>query len=163
MWRRTLVDTIRNDPQWNNGEYRTQPPSLRSALAMLVIMGANTQRAQKDFPTREKADAYLEEQVDTRLKSTDANDFLYYIDSSRDYKPEPDLEKIIAPWTAINSADDAINPPELKAIDKAILRVKNGKYVLIPASDQTRGHGTHSYPVFWQDHLAALLERSEKR
>jgi homoserine O-acetyltransferase len=163
MWRRTLIDTIRNDPQWKNGNYETQPSSLRSALAMLVIMGSNTQWAQKEMPTREKADAYLEQQVDTRLKTVDANDFLYYIDSSRDYNPEPDLERITVPLTAVNSADDAINPPELGLIDKAIPRVKNGKYVLIPASDQTRGHGTHSYPVFWQQHLAELLDRSEKR
>jgi homoserine O-acetyltransferase/O-succinyltransferase len=122
MWRRTLIDMIRNDPQWNNGEYKAQPPSLRSAIELLLIMGANTQRAQKELPTREKADAYLEAQADARLKVTDANDFLYCIDASRDYNPEPDLEKITAPLTAINSADDAINPPELKSIDPAILR-----------------------------------------
>jgi homoserine O-acetyltransferase len=162
IWRRAVMDAIRNDPQWNNGEYTSQPPSLRSALALLVIMGSNPQRAQKEMPTRQKTDAYLEDQIAARMKTTDANDLLYCVDASRDYDPEPQLENIIAPLTAINSADDAINPPELKAIDRDILRVKNGKYVLIPASDQTRGHGTHSWPVFWQEHLAALLERSER-
>lgn len=162
MWRRSVMDFIRNDPQWNNGEYKTQPPAVRSALALLVIMGTNPQRAQKDMPTREKTDAYLEEQIAARIKTTDANDLLYYIDASRDYNPEPQLQNIIAPLTAINSADDAINPPELKAIERDILRVKNGKYVLVPASDSTRGHGTHSWPVFWQEHLATLLERSER-
>jgi homoserine O-acetyltransferase len=125
-------------------------------------MGANTERAQKEMPTREKADAYLEDQIATRLKTTDANDLLYCVDASRDYNPGPRLESITAPLTAVNSADDAINPPELKAIDREMLRVKNGKYVLIPAGDQTRGHGTHTWPVFWREHLRALLERSER-
>jgi homoserine O-acetyltransferase len=163
IWRRALMDTIRNDPQWNNGEYASQPHSVRSALALLVIMGANPYRAQNDLPTRQQADDYLENQIATRVKTTDANDLIYCIDSSRDYNPEPHLQDIIAPLTAINSADDAINPPELKAIERDIHRVKNGTYVLIPASDQTRGHGTHSWPIFWQEHLAALLQRSERR
>ncbi len=162
MWRRTVMDAIRNDPQWNNGEYKNQPSSLGTASEILLIAGQNTERSQKEMPTREKTDTYLEDQLATRLKTTDANDFLYYIDSSRNYNPEPQLEKITASLTAINSADDFINPPELKVIDKDIVRVKNGKYVLIPASDQTRGHGTHTWPVFWQEHLAALLQRSER-
>jgi homoserine O-acetyltransferase len=163
MWRRALMDTIRNDPQWNNGEYASQPPSLRSAIALLVIMGANPQRAQQEMPAGRQTDAYLEDQIAARVKTTDANDLLYCIDASRDYDPEPHLQDITAPLTAINSADDEINPPELKTIERDILRVKNGKYVLIPASDKTRGHGTHSWPIFWQEHLAALLERSERR
>src|SRR5258708_2062151 len=162
MWRRTVMDAIRNDQQWNNGEYKSQPSSLGAVIEILLIAGQNTERAQKEMPTREKTDTYLEDQAATRLKTTDANDLLYYVDSSRNYNPEPQLEKITAPLIAINSADDFINPPELKVIDKDILRVKNGKYVLIPASDQTRGHGTHTWPVFWQEHLAALLQRSGK-
>jgi homoserine O-acetyltransferase len=162
LWRRAVMDAIRNDPQWNNGEYQSQLPGLRSAIALLLIMGANVERAQMEMPTGQKTDDYLETQIVARLKTTDANDLLYAIDSSRDYNPEPELEKIIAPLTAINSADDAINPPELKTIDKEILRVKNGRYILIAATDQTRGHGTHSWPAFWQDHLAQLLERSER-
>ena len=163
MWRRAVMDAIRNDPQWNNGDYTSQPPALRSAIALLLIMGANPQRAQQEMPTGRQADAYLEEQIAARVKTTDANDLLYCIDASRDYDPEPHLQDITAALTAINSADDAINPPELKAIERDILRVKNGKYVLIPADDKTRGHGTHSWPIFWQEHLAALLERSERR
>jgi len=115
---------------------------------------------QKQDPTREKADAALEEYVASRAKTTDANDMLYYFAASRNYNPEPQLEKITAPLTAINSADDTINPPELKIIDKDINRVPKGKYVLLPASEETRGHGTHTWPVFWQQYLAELLERS---
>ena len=158
----------RHDPQRSAvGKWRVQDAafsSLRVGDRVAVnSWGPTLDAAQKDMPTREKADAYLEDQVAARLKTTDANDLLYYVDASRDYSPEAELERITAPLTAINSADDAINPAELKTLDRDIARVKNGKYVLIPGSAETRGHGTHSYPVFWQEHLAALLERSEKR
>ena len=94
------------------------------------------------------------------MQSTDANDMLYYFDASRNYNPEPNLEKITVPLTAINSADDVINPPELKIIDRDIQRVKNGKFILLPITDQTRGHGTHSLPAIWDNYLKELLERS---
>jgi len=161
MMRKMIMDDIRTDPEWNNGEYKTQPHGLASAEEMLIIMGSAPLRMQKEEPTREKADAYLEERVSQGMKSTDANNMLYYFDASRNYNPEPQLEKIIAPLTAINSADDQINPPELKIIDKDIVRVKNGKYVLLPITDETRGHGTHTWPAIWQQHLAELLQRSE--
>ena len=96
------------------------------------------------------------------MKTTDANDMLYAFDASRNYNPEPELGKITAPLTAINSADDTINPPELKILDRDIQRVKKGKYVLLPITDQTRGHGTHSWPAIWQSYLADLLRRSER-
>jgi homoserine O-acetyltransferase/O-succinyltransferase len=160
MWRRTIMDAIRNDPEWNNGEYKSQPHALATAIAMLLIMSGNPARIQKEEPTRQKTDAYLEEQIANRMKTADANDMLYYVDASRNYNPEPHLEGITAPLTAINSTDDAINPPELKVIDKHIRRVAKGKYVLLPASEDTRGHSTHTWPAFWQQHLAELLERS---
>ena len=163
MMRRMIMDDIRTDPEWNNGEYKTQPHGLAAAEGVLLFMGSAPMRLQKEQPTREKADAYLEERVAQGLKNADANDMLYYFDASRNYNPEPLLEKIIAPLTAINSADDTINPPELKIIDKDIQRVKKGKYVLIPASEETRGHGTHSWPVFWQQYLAELLDKSGSR
>src|SRR5215469_11953832 len=163
MMRRMIMDDIRTDPEWNNGEYKTQPHGLAAAEGVLVFMGSAPMRMQKAEPTREKADAYLEERVSQGMKSTDANDMLYYFDASRNYNPEPQLEKIIAPLTAINSADDQINPPELKIIDKDIVRVAKGKYVLIPISDETRGHGTHTWPAIWQQHLAELLNRSGDR
>jgi homoserine O-acetyltransferase/O-succinyltransferase len=161
MMRRMIMDSIRTDPGWNNGEYKQQPHGLASALGVLLFMGSAPLRMQKEEPTREQADAYLEKFVADHMKTTDANDMLYYFDASRNYNPEPQLEKITAPLTAVNSADDTINPPELKIIDRDIQRVKNGKYVLLPITDETRGHGTHTWPAIWGEHLAELLKRSE--
>ncbi|HLW53346.1 MAG TPA: alpha/beta fold hydrolase [Candidatus Angelobacter sp.] len=161
MMRRMIMDAIRTSPDWNNGEYKQQPHGLADALGILLIMGSAPLRMQKEDPTREKADAYLENFVTTRMKTTDANDMLYYFDASRNYNPEPQLDKITVPLTAINSADDQINPPELKILDNDIHRVKQGKYVLLPITDETRGHGTHTWPAIWQEHLKELLERSQ--
>ena len=161
MMRRMIMDAIRTDPGWNNGEYKEQPHGLACALDVLLIMGSSPLRMQKEEPTREQADDFLEKFIAARVKTTDANDMLYYFDASRNYNPEPQLEKIIAPLTAVNSADDQINPPELKIIDRDIQRVKNGKYVLLPITDQTRGHGTHSFPAIWGNYLEELLKRSE--
>jgi len=161
MMRRMIMDAIRTSPDWNNGEYAQQPHGLNDALGVLLIMGSSPLQMQKQDPTREKADAALEDYVASRAKTTDSNDMLYYFDASRNYNPEPQLEKIIAPLTAINSADDQINPPELGIIDKDIHKVKNGKFLMLPITDQTRGHGTHSLPAIWGDYLKELLERSE--
>jgi homoserine O-acetyltransferase/O-succinyltransferase len=99
--------------------------------------------------------------VRNQLSRTDANDMLYAFDASRDYDPAPDLEKIKASLLAINSADDQVNPPELGIVEKEIKRVKRGRFVLIPISDKTRGHGTHSLPELWKQYLAELLEESK--
>ncbi|HKD45442.1 MAG TPA: alpha/beta fold hydrolase [Candidatus Angelobacter sp.] len=162
MMRRMILDAIRTSPDWNNGEYKQQPHGLEAALGVLLIMGSSPLEMQKHQPTREKADEFLENYVSTREKTTDANDMLYYFDASRNYNPEPQLEKITAPLTAINSADDQINPPELKIIDADVGHVKNGKFVLLPITDSTRGHGTHSLPAIWGSYLAELLERSQR-
>jgi homoserine O-acetyltransferase len=161
MMRRMMEDAIRTDPEWNNGEYKQQPHGLAAALDILLIMGSSPLRMQKDEPTREQADKFLEDYIVARMKTTDANDMLYYFDASRNYNPEPQLEKITAPLIAVNSADDQVNPPELKIIDRDIQRVKNGQYVLLPITDQTRGHGTHSWPAIWGNHLADLLQKSQ--
>jgi homoserine O-acetyltransferase len=163
MMRRMIMDDIRNSPDWNNGEYKEQPHGLVSALQVLLIMGSSPLQMQKSAPTRDQADKFLEDYIARSLKTTDANNMLYYFDASRNYNPEPGLEKISAPLTAVNSADDLINPPELQVIDKDIKRVKNGTYVLLPISDQTRGHGTHSWPAIWGRYLDELLKRSEKQ
>jgi homoserine O-acetyltransferase/O-succinyltransferase len=160
MMRRMILDDIRTSQDWNNGEYTQQPHGLAAALDIILIMGSSPLQMQKQEPTREKADDFLENYIATRSKTTDANDMLYYFDASRNYNPEPQLDKIAAPLTAVNSADDQINPPELKMIDADIQRVKQGKYVLLPITDATRGHGTHSLPAIWENHLKELLDRS---
>jgi homoserine O-acetyltransferase/O-succinyltransferase len=161
MTRKMIMDAIRTDPDWNNGDYTKPLHGMTAALDVLLLMGSAPLRMQKELPTREKADAFLDGFVERSMKTTDPNDMLYYFDASRNYNPEPQLEKITAPLTAVNSADDVINPPELKIIDVDIQRVKKGKYVLLPITDQTRGHGTHSWPAIWQQHLVELLQRSD--
>jgi homoserine O-acetyltransferase/O-succinyltransferase len=160
MMRRMIMDAIRSSPDWNNGEYSAQPHGLATALDVLLIMGSSPLQMQKQAATREKADEFLESYLSTHAKTSDANDMLYYFDASRNYNPEPLLDRITAPLTAVNSADDQINPPELKIIDLDIQRVQQGRYVLLPITDATRGHGTHSLPAIWGDHLRELLERS---
>src|SRR5689334_21509511 len=162
MMRRMIMDAIRNSPDWNNGEHAQQPHGLAAAMQILLVMVSAPVRMQKEEPTGAEADKFLEDFVARAVKTHDANDVLYAFDASRHYNPEPTLEKIIAPLTAINSADDTINPPELKILDRDIRRVKKGKYVLLPITDQTRGHGTHSWPAIWENYLAELLQRSQQ-
>jgi homoserine O-acetyltransferase len=157
VWRKMLIDDIRSDPEWNGGEYKQQPRGLASAIHLLLIAGSAPLQWQKLMPARDAADQWLDEQVKTRMASTDANDLLYAIEASRDYDPAPDLEKIAAPLLAINSADDFINPPELGIMEAAMKRVKRGRYVLIPVGPETRGHGTHTWPAVWQGLLRAFL------
>ncbi len=161
MLRRMVIDSIKNDPLWNNGEYKEQPRGLISATYTLMLMTGSPLQAQKQAPTREAADKLFDNQVKSRMASVDANDMLYQFDASRDYDPAPKLESIKAALIAVNSADDFVNPPELGILEREIKRVKRGGFVLIPISDQTRGHGTHSLPELWKQHLARLLEESK--
>ena len=160
MMRKMLIDAIRDDPDWHGGDY-TAPPTrgLRTALAMLFMMTSSPMQQQKAAPTRDAADAFITKYVDDRLRTTDANDMLYAFDASRDYDPSPRLEAIRAAVLAINSADDVVNPPELGLMEQLMPRVRRGKYVLIPTSEQTRGHGTHSLPAVWKSHLADFLRQ----
>jgi homoserine O-acetyltransferase/O-succinyltransferase len=154
-----VLDSIRGDPEWKNGGYQTQPrQGLTAALHILMLMTSSPLQWQKTAPTRDQADAFLAEQIERRLAATDANDMLYAFDSSREYDPSPGLEKIAAPVLAINSADDVVNPPELGLMEQLMPRVRNGRYVLIPTSEETRGHGTHSLPAVWGSHLEAFLK-----
>jgi homoserine O-acetyltransferase len=158
IWRRMLIDSIRDDPGWNGGDY-VEPPrvGLRAALRLLVLMGAAPLHWQAVASTRESADAFLDEQLERRLRMTDANDLLYQVDASRDYDPAPHLERITAPVLAVNSADDQINPPELGLIEALLPRVARGSYLLIPTSEHTRGHSSHTWAALWRDQLAEFL------
>jgi homoserine O-acetyltransferase/O-succinyltransferase len=160
MWRRMVMDSIRNDPQWMNGDYKQQPPGLTAAIYMLIIAGSAPLQMHKTAPTPQLADEYLAQQVEQRGKTTDANDLLYAVASSRDYDPSKDLEKIVAPVMFINSADDFINPPELGIAERDIKRVKRGRFVLLPITDETRGHGTHTRASVWKQYLEELLHES---
>ena len=158
MMRKMIIDAIRTDPDWRGGDY-TAPPErgLRTALAMLFMMTSSPMQQQKSAPTRDSADVFITRYIDGRLHTTDANDMLYAFDASRDYDPSAKLESIRAAVLAINSADDVVNPPELGLMEKLMPRVAHGRYVLIPTSDRTRGHGTHSLPAVWKDYLAEFL------
>ncbi|HEV3393373.1 MAG TPA: alpha/beta fold hydrolase [Chthoniobacterales bacterium] len=160
-WRRMVIDAIRNDPTWNNGEYKTQPPSLRTAAEMLWLMSSNPVLRQKEAPTLAKTDEVLDKFVDQIVKTDDANDVLYALEGSHDYDPGPNLEKIQAPLLAINSADDLINPPELGILEREIKRVPHGRAIVIPMSEKTRGHGSHTIAALWKDQLSILLKESQ--
>jgi len=161
MMRRMYMDSIRNDPEWNNGDYTKQPRGLADAIHILMIMGSSPLQMQKLYPDRDSADKYLEDTVARLMKEDDANDCLYQIDSSRDYNPQPRLGTIKAPLLAVNSADDQINPPELGILEREIKNVPHGRAVVIPISAATRGHGTHTWAALWKDHLGELIEESE--
>jgi homoserine O-acetyltransferase len=158
--RKMAMDAITSDPGWMQGEYKTQPQGLRTAIDLLVVMGSSPLQMQKNYPTRDAADAYYEQVQAAYGKTTDANDFVYQFNSSRNYDPSRDLERIRVPVMAINSADDFINPPELDIMPREIKRVVRGKFVLLPITDETRGHGTHSLPAIWSQYLAELLAES---
>jgi homoserine O-acetyltransferase len=115
---------------------------------------------QKQAPTRDEADRLFDETIEKRIAANNGYDMLYQFDSSRNYNPEPNLEKIRAPLVAINSADDQVNPPELGILERGIQHVKHGRAVVLPITDQTRGHGTHSLPAVWKQYLAELLASS---
>jgi homoserine O-acetyltransferase/O-succinyltransferase len=164
-WRRIIIDAIRNDPAWNGGEYPAaagQPPSLRTAAEMLWFMSSNPVLRQKEAPTLAKTDEVLDKFVEQIVKGDDANDVLYALEASHDYDPGSNLEKIRAPLLAINSADDLINPPELGILEREIKRVRDGRAIVIPLSDKTRGHGSHTIAALWKDQLSILLKESAK-
>jgi homoserine O-acetyltransferase len=158
MTRRMLIDLIRSDPEWNGGSYTKQPRSLQLAQVYFSIAtSGGTKALYKAAPTREKADQLLSQRL-AQPSTADANDLLYQYEASRDYNPAPKLESIKARLLAVNSADDERNPPELGIMEREIKRVKNGQYVLIPASDETRGHGTTASAKWWKNHLEKLLQ-----
>jgi homoserine O-acetyltransferase/O-succinyltransferase len=161
VWRRMVIDAIRNDPGWRGGDYTTQPASLRTAAEMLWLMSSNPVIRQRAAPTRAAADSVIDAYVANYVKTADANDVLYALEASGDYDPAPDLPQIRAPLLAINSADDLINPPELGILEREIARVPKGRAVVIPMSEKTVGHGTHTMAAVWKAYLVELLRASE--
>ena len=161
VWRKMLMDAIRNDPDWKDGEYKEEPVrALRAVQDLLVIAGSAPVLMQKRLPTRDAADKYVADSVEPRIAALDANDMLYQVNASRNYDPSPHLESITAPLTWINSADDFINPPELGIAEKESKRLKNGSFVLLPTSDNTHGHGTHTWAVAWREYMEQILQKS---
>lgn len=161
LWRKMVMDGIRQDPDWQGGEYKEEPQqAVRIALDFLIIAGSAPLPMQKQLPTRDAADKYLEDYFRTRTTGLDANDFLYQVNASRNYDPSSQLAKITAPVMWINSADDFINPPELGIAEQKVKEIKNGRFVLIPVSENTHGHGTHTWAEIWKQYLAELLSKS---
>jgi homoserine O-acetyltransferase/O-succinyltransferase len=160
MLRKMILDSIETDPEWQGGEYKKEPRGLTSAIHILLVMVSSPLEWQKEAPTREKAEALLDSLVRHDQEILDANDLIYQFDASRDYNPLPHLGEIRAPLYAINSADDQVNPPELGILDEAIHRVPHGRYILLPITAETRGHGTHSLPAIWGKYLGELLAES---
>jgi len=163
-WRKMLIDGIEQDPDWNGGEYSKEPrAALLGAAHLMALAGSAPMADQKRLPTREAADKDVEEGEGRFASTHDANDVLYALGASRDYDPSADLEKITAPLRLVNSADDFINPPELGIAEREIKRVKHGRFILIPASESTHGHGTHTWGTFWQKDLEELLAAAAKK
>jgi homoserine O-acetyltransferase/O-succinyltransferase len=162
VWRKMVIDGIRNDPEWKNGDYTAEPrAALEISADFLLIAGSAPLQMQKTLPTRGAADKFLFDSVRRITATLDANDFLYAVNSSRNYDPSSRLETIKAAVMFVNSADDFVNPPELGIAQEEIKRVPRGKFVLIPLSDQTHGHSTHTWAAVWQQYLKELLDESK--
>ena len=162
VWRKTIIDAITHDPDWKSGDYSSQPPSLRTALAMIWLVGSNPALRYQEAPTLAKADEVIDSYLEHGMKTEDANDLLYALAASRDYDPGPGLEQIQAPLLAVNSADDLVNPPELGILEREVKRVPHGRAIVIPYSENTHGHGSHTYAVLWEQYLVELLKSSER-
>jgi homoserine O-acetyltransferase len=162
VWRRIVIDAIRNDPEWHGGNYSAQPQSLRTSAEISFLMASNPVLRQQEIPTLAKSDAALDAFVADRLKTGDANDRLYQVEASHDYDPGPELENIRAPLFAVNSADDLVNPPELGILEDQIKRVSKGRAVVLPLSPATRGHSTHTFAAVWKQYLQELLTASAR-
>lgn len=160
QWRKLIIDAIEQDPDWKGGDYQDPPRgALRVAGAIMTIASSSPIADQERMPTQGAVDRAMAE---SKRPPVDANDLLYALRSSSDYDPSADLEKITAQVLFVNSADDFINPPELGIAEREIRRVKRGRFVLIPASARTHGHGTHTWAALWKKDLAALLAQAAR-
>ena len=164
LWRDLVMDSIRADPQWLEGEYRGEPlQALHAAAGFLLIAGSAPIQMQMALPTRDAADEFLKVYMDRDIPELDANDLLYQINASRDYDPSASLDKIEAPIVWINSADDFTDPPELGIAEREVKKIKNARFILLPASEQTHGHGTDSWAAVWQQYLGELLAATQPK
>jgi len=162
LWSSMIVDVIKSDPAWMGGDYAAEPAEgLRAAADILTIAGSAPHQMQKVMPTAADSDAYLKTSLARSLAGLDANDLIYQVESSRDYDPSADLGRITAPVMWINSADDFINPPELGIAQRQAARLPRGRFLLLPISDATHGHGTHTWAAAWKGYLIELLKQSE--
>jgi len=162
MWRKLAMEAITSDPAWAGGEYHAQPAQgLRAAQAILMIAGSAPLPLQAQYPMRDAADEYTLARLGEGVAGLDANDTLYQIAASRDYDPSARLGEIRAPLAWVNSADDFINPPELGIAEREVKHIPHGRFVLLPASEQTHGHGTHTWAIAWQAYLQELLAGSD--
>ena len=163
VWRRIVIDSIRDSPDWNNGDYHKQPFGLRIAAETMYFMGSNPAIQAREFPTLKSMDAELDSYVASFVGNHDANDVMYAFAASHDYDPGPNLETITAPLLAINSADDLINPPDQGILEREIGRVKHGQAIVLPETAQTVGHGSHTKAVLWKKYLVRLLQETERK
>jgi homoserine O-acetyltransferase len=162
MMRYMAIEAIRQDPDWMGGAYKTEPVSgLRTANELILVMGSSPLQMQKQAPTRAQAEEYVNRYLARVMSATDANNLIYQFDASRNYDPSARLQTISAPVLWINSADDFINPPELGIAEKMVKRMPRARFILLPISDATRGHGTHTVASVWRDYLADFMRRTE--
>jgi homoserine O-acetyltransferase len=164
MMRYMGIENIERDPAWKNGDYASEPVvGLRAANEMIFIMGLAPLPTQKSYPTPEAAEKAADNYLERTEKTTDANNMIYYLEASRDYDPSKELAKITVPVMWVNSADDFVNPPELGIAQQQVKEMPHAKFVLLPITDDTRGHGTHTIAKIWKDYLVELLKESEPK
>lgn len=164
MMRYMAIEAIKQDPAWMGGEYKSEPvQGLRTANELLLVMGSSPLQMQKQAPTRELSERYVDKYLARTMAATDANDMIFYINASRNYDPGKKLDSISTPVLWINSADDFINPPELGIAETMVKRMPNARFILLPISDATRGHGTHTMAAIWKDYLAEFMQKTEPK
>jgi homoserine O-acetyltransferase len=164
MMRYMAIEAVKQDPAWMGGEYKSQPvQGLRTANEIGFIMSSSPLQMQKQAPTRDAAEKYVDRYLERTMQSTDANDLIFYWNASRNYDPSPNLGKITVPVLWINSADDYINPPELGIAEREVKKMPNARFILLPITDQTRGHGTHTVAAVWKDYLAEFMKATEPK